>query len=270
MQSVTWLLAFTLTFPHGDLDDRISAISQQINLTPDQIELYQQRGELYVAHEEYTNAISDFRHCLQHKLSNTRVCQGLSESFLHTNKADSALVYIEQVLRDEPTNPNAKEIHAGALDQLDLLCEAAVVRESLLTISSNVTPSLYLNAASAWLMCPDPAGADHAIEILQYGLLRTGYIRLLQQKLVSIYAQRENWAEAIRAQDEIIQQSSMKSRPLYERAALNIRAGDFATAKNDLITALELWEKLPLRKKEIASLQTLHVEIKSLLSTIEN
>lgn len=270
MQSAIWLLVVTFLFPHGDLDDRIRAVTQQINLTPDQIELYQMRGELYVAHEEYANAISDFRHCLRHHVTNSRIYLGLSQSYLHSNQSDSALVIIDKVLTLEPYNPNAKDIQASALEKLDLFCEAAAVRESLVTIFPNATPSIYLQAASAWLACPDPASTNHALEILQQGIHRTGYIRLLQQKLVSIYAQQEKWTDAIKAQDEIIQQSSMKARPLYERATLHIRAGQVEKAKDDLLTALEALDQLPMNKQEIVSLKILRADIQSLLSTIEN
>src|SRR5690349_4459627 len=99
------LLTITFLFPHGDLDDRIAELTRQITLAPDQIDLYQQRGELYVAHEDYPEAISDFRHCLQHQRSNSHIYQGLAAAFLYTQHADSALMYIEKVLQHEPANP---------------------------------------------------------------------------------------------------------------------------------------------------------------------
>ncbi len=270
MLPVAWLLAITCLFPHGDLDDKITELTKQINLTPGQIILYQQRGELYVAHEEYLPAISDFRHCLQHNFSNSRICLGLSESFLRTQQPDSALVFIEKVLREEPTNPNSLDIQASTLERLDLLCEAAAVRESLLTISSNVTPAIVLNAASAWLACSDPASTDHAIDILKTGIERTGYVRLLQQKLVSIYVQQKKWTEALHAQDIIVLQSPLKVRTLYERASIYISAGQIEYAKNDLLSALVDWDNMPRNKRDIDSLKELRHNIQSLLSSIEN
>ena len=270
MLPVAWLLSSICLFPHGDLDIRIADLTKQINSTPDRVELYQQRGSLYVAHEEYIPAIADFRYCLQHDFSNSHIWLGLSESFLRTQQPDSAFLYIENVLRAEPNNPVALDLQASTLEQLDLLCEAAAVRETLLTTSSNSTPAIYLNAASAWLGCPDPAGVDRAIEIIRSGIEKTGYVRLLQQKLVSIYIQQKKWNEAIDAQDIIILQSPVKARPLYERATIHISAGQMELAKTDLYLAIEDWDNMPRKKKDIDSLQMLRREIQSLLSSIEN
>ena len=56
------LLTFS-SLAHDDLHDRIQVITADIHKFPQDIDLYYQRGILYLEHENYRVAIRDLRYC---------------------------------------------------------------------------------------------------------------------------------------------------------------------------------------------------------------
>src|SRR3954468_20383167 len=55
------LLAFSAAaFGHGDLHERITALSEQIAAAPGKADLYLQRGEVYRNHEDWDLALADY------------------------------------------------------------------------------------------------------------------------------------------------------------------------------------------------------------------
>src|SRR5258706_7358254 len=131
------LLLISCILPHGDLDQRILEKSNEITLHPFDQDLYQERGELYLLHEEYLNAKRDFSYCIDHQFVNTRVLLGMSKSLLYLNNPDSALIFIELAQPSEEENLSALELKGAILYKLERYCEAAINMEELLMLSSN-------------------------------------------------------------------------------------------------------------------------------------
>ncbi len=53
-------LFYRILFPHGDQHQQISELSDLIIQDPDSTELYLERGELLLLHEDFEAARSDF------------------------------------------------------------------------------------------------------------------------------------------------------------------------------------------------------------------
>lgn len=266
--SVLYLLvSFTIWFSHGDLDDRIAELSMLIEQHPDQHELYQQRGDLYIQHDEFLKAIADFRHCLDHNIRNTRVYWntrvyfGIAVAYHQEAFSDSALVYIEKVLDETPDHLMANEIKASSLAQKGEYCEAALLRETIFQNATSLSPDLVMTVADTWYHCTQSDALEKSVSALNKGLAAIGYNKVLQQKLVNVYVAKNDLQNAIRAQSEIVEHGSFKVRALYDRSQLFIQYGQKEAAQKDLITALDSWDAMPQHKKEIRSLIKLREDI---------
>jgi tetratricopeptide (TPR) repeat protein len=264
------LLFISCILPHGDLDQRILEKSNEIALHPFDQELYLERGELYLLHEEYLNAKHDFSFCIDHELDNTRVLLGMSKSLLNLNSPDSALIFLERAQPIEEENLLVLELKGTILYRLERYCEASVNMEQLLSLSHNPSPVLFLGAAKFSESCSSPGSNERAIQILKDGIKRLGSISVLQKKLVSFYKQSGRYDEAILVQTSIIESSDFKVRPYFERAQLYSEMNSSELAREDLITAISLMDKLPEYKQSIPSMGKLRTELVSALNELKN
>lgn len=269
MLVVHLLFGVVFPFPHGDLDLRIAEISQQIQTHPDSLQLYMIRGELYVQHEEYTKAKTDFQTCLQSNYRNSRVLMGLSTTYLFVNSPDSSLYYVNESLLLEPDNTSALELKAKAYLQASRYCEAADAFQKILDKADHPAPLLFIETSSAYMQCDDGENLSNSISILETGLWRLPDNRVLQNQLIMQYRHALMFDKALNLQSSIIEKSDFKVRPYLERAVTYMDMGQYGNAKKDLQTALVEWETLPPRKKDLEAMKGLKEMINAHLSTLE-
>ncbi len=263
-------LLFSCTLlSHGDLDLRILEKSNQIASNPLDQELYLERGELYILHEEYLKAKLDFTFCLDHKLDNIRVLMGMSKSLLFLNSQDSALQYVDRVLSLEENHMSALELKGSILSALGKYCAAGTTLEQLIALAERPSPFLFLEAAKDWASCGEGGSDQKEIQILEEGIKRIGTIRVIQLQLVSAYKRSNKYDEAIRVASSIIEQSELKIRPYFDRAQLYIEMHSPDKAKEDLNAAISLIDQLPVQKKSLASIDTMRDEIIVLLTELK-
>jgi tetratricopeptide (TPR) repeat protein len=255
-------------FMHGDLDQRILEKTKEIELHPGEAHLYLDRGQLYMQHEDYARAKTDFSFCMDHALINTDVLIGLSESLFCLNQPDSAFIYVEQALDIEPDHFSALELKSLILNRLERYCEAAHTLQHLLSISTDPTPLLFLRASTYMSSCTEKGSDEIAVDIVKDGLNRLGEIHSLEKQLICLYRQMNRNDEAILVQTSIIDQAELKVRPYYERANLYAEMKNTEKAKEDLVIAFYLLEQLPANKKNIPSMITLKGEMNALFNEL--
>ena len=271
MSSVMGSLLFVsfLLF-HGDLSQRILEKTAEIALHPSDYELYLERGELFLLHEEYPLAKLDFAYCIDHQMINTRVLLGISKSLLFLNNPDSALIFIDLANPDGEEKLFVLETKSTILSRLERYCEAAACMEQLLRITNNPSPVLFLNASSCFESCSETGSKEKAIQLLNDGISRLGSVGVLQKKLVSLYKQFGRYDEAIMVASAIIESSEFKIRPYFERAQLYNEMNLPSKSKDDLIAALSLMDMLPAYKQNIPSMNKLRIELNAFLNELKN
>lgn len=267
--AANWLISLIALFPHGDLDLRIREISLRIEASPSNMTLRMERGELYVQHEEYDKAKTDFSLCLKNGFDDIRVIVGLSNSYLQTGPVDSSIYYIDIVLSREPSLISAIELKSLALGRLGKYCESARILQEVISLADQPTPLLFIQSASAWKSCNEPGNMEMAIQVLKTGLARLPGNRVLQHHLTTAYKDSKLYEEALGIQSTIILASANKVRPLLNRAKTYIEIGLINKANTDLQSALSWWESLPQHKKDVPAMEELKNEIERLLTELE-
>ena len=266
---VIYLLFATGYFFHGDDSEQIVALTKAIGQFPDSTELYMERGELYLLHEDPKAALADFSKCVQSSLLNSRVYLGLSQSYLHLSQPDSALLYIDHALELDQANLGSLETKGLILTQLSRFCESAEVYTLLSSAAEQTSPSIYLDASKAWMKCPETNAAGKASQILIQGMSRIGRLHVLEKELVRVYLFEKRYEDALAIQTEIIQHWESKSKPYYDRAEIYLLLGDQTSAKDDLNKALLSIDQLPAHKSSTPAMVTLRNKIVSLLKQLE-
>lgn len=259
-----------MLFPHGDQHQLLLELTDRIAQYPDSTELYLERGELLLLHEDFKAAQSDFHFCIHHKLLNTRAYLGLSKSLWPDRQADSSLFYVNLALDLNVAHPTALEWKGFLLQQMGRYCESAETYVYLLSLAAQPSPSLFIDASQAQALCPETNAEQKSILILMDGMDRIGRLHVLEKELVGVYLHFNRLDEAIRIQTDIIDRWAFKTKPYYERAKLYSLSGDTDLAIKDLNTALYELDSLPDYKSSTPAMKTLKAEILSLLNQLEN
>lgn len=261
------IVSLTLLFlPHGDLHQRILELTEAIARHPERPDLYLERGELYLLHEDFPAARMDFIACLDKGSANLRVSLGLSKALYHTGRPDSSLYYVEQALTYEALHPSALEWRAFVLQHLNRFCESAMAYETLIAVTHQPTPSLFIDASRAWTSCDDMSAEDKSIQALKQGLLHLGQIHVIEKELVSVYLRFGRFEEAIEVQTGIIEHWTSKIKPYYERAEMYLLMQKKDQAMDDLRQALLALDHLPKHKSSTPAMREMRKKIISKLN----
>lgn len=265
-----WSFTTLLSPPHGDIHERIEALTAQIKAYPDSTELYVARGELYLLHGDQKEAREDFNFCLKKERKTDRVFLGLSKTLFAENLPDSSLYFVDLALALNGTNPACLEWKGFVLRSMNSYCLSADTYEYLLSITVNPSPSLFIEAAESRMECKELFSEEMAVSVIQSGLYRLGRLHVLETALVDVYLHYNRVTEALQFQTEMIDQWQMKAVPYYKRAKTYISIKNYAAAKNDLNAALKILDQLPYYKTNTSAMKSLRVDIISLLNETTN
>jgi tetratricopeptide (TPR) repeat protein len=262
-----WLLPFYL-MTHGSVHDRIREITAAIAQYPDSTHLYMERGDLFLQHEDFDSARTDFEVCLRKGLNNARVWLGMSKSVFHLEFSDNALYYVDLALIENPHSPAALEWRGFVLQSKGQWCAAADTYERLIGLEPLASPALFIDASRAWVECEASDAEAKAIQILRDGISRLGRLHALDKELVRVYLQYQRYADALLIQSHIIQQWTVKTKPYYERAEIYLLMGDDDAAREDLHQALIALDQLPAHKSNTHAMKEMRTKLETRLNTI--
>jgi tetratricopeptide (TPR) repeat protein len=264
------LLVFPIFFfPHGDLDCRISEYSQLITQFPDSLSLYAERGDLYLQHEDYALARSDFSFCLSKGFDNAVVLAGLSRSMVTTSTPDSALLFINLSLDKDSASFSALEWKAHLLFRLHKYCESATLYEQLIQHTPTPSPTLYIDVSNAWMNCTGPGSKVKAIEMLKSGMERIGSLHILQKELINAYLAQKDYKNALIEQSLWVDRATNKASALFDRARIYLLEDNRPPARADLENALLEINKLPPYKQGVHAMIDLKERIEYQLAQLK-
>ncbi|MEZ5004640.1 MAG: hypothetical protein R2730_16545 [Chitinophagales bacterium] len=254
---IVCLFSANVLFAHGDLHVRIELATAAIQLSPDNAELYLERGILLYQHEKYSESIDDFNHCISLNYNTPKLYLAIAKSQIALNNAESAIQYLDKILKEDQHNVITLRWKARALMQMNQYSEAAYYFEDVIRFANQTFTENYIEAALAWENSDQPNNLENAIAIIEKGISDLGDILILYDKLVELHQLSGNTIEAINIQGKIIDLSNRKERPYYARAVLYQSIGDMESAKADFNQSKMEIKKLPYRIKNTNATLTL-------------
>ena len=180
-----YLLFFAYTFTvsaHGDLTKRINHKTSEIKLSPNNAELYFERGFLYQQHEEYDKATLDYIKAEKLGYINKLLDFRKAETYYKWDKFDLALKSSLECLQKDKTDVKINKLHGQILFKLEQFEEAINYYTYFINTVQDSRPEDYIEFSEMTLK----AYKDYnkSIIILDNGIERLGDIVSLQlQKL---------------------------------------------------------------------------------------
>lgn len=250
---------------HGDLHERIVALSEQIESDPDSSYLYLKRGELYFQHEVYDSSIIDFKKCEElGDFPKSRLYYSYAKSLNILEEDEMALSYLKKILDHDPNNVNTIRFTGKILAEQGRPCESISYLENVISFASKTMPINYLEVSQAYLDCNDNNAYKMSSQTLESGISELGPLMTFYNELVRISILYQEYEHAVEYQTAIIDLSNRKEFALLKRAELYYLMEQQPLALSDIKTSHKAIEELPERIKRNQSILKLKDKITNL------
>ncbi|MFT6810288.1 MAG: tetratricopeptide (TPR) repeat protein [Saprospiraceae bacterium] len=256
---------FSVNTLHGDIENRIKEVTILIEKYPDSLRFYFDRGDLYLQHEQFEEALIDFQLCNGVDINPRHVLLKSSEALLGIGKYNAALEQIDRLIRKEEKHVLALQFKGRILSNMGEFCQASEQFESVILYAEVSYINNYLDASKAMQACDSVNSFKKSIGILNKGLEKLGPLVVLLQEKVNIYQGSQQFDKALEAQNEIIELLNRKETAHYDRALIHLMKSDTASAELSLINAWEELEQLPIKIRGTKAMKELKFNIYSLI-----
>jgi len=271
-QKVSLILAFLCVvfssqiFAHGPVHESIIRVTKEIEASPDSAELYLQRGQYYQVDDNFDKAFSDFTKARELAPGFQIIDLQFAKLFAKNNYANSALIYVNQYLINQPENLNGLMSRAAIYTQLGEDSLAVLDFENGIAQAENPVPEYYLDISKA-VLAADSTNFNNAIKWLQKGEETIGFNIVLRSHAIDLAILEGNYNQAITYIDEIIEKMKRKEKWLVKKAETYEVANRPKEAYATYAKALLSIKQLPRHTRGTRNVTEL--EAKAILKTIK-
>jgi tetratricopeptide (TPR) repeat protein len=240
------LIVPTAAFAHGDLHERITAVTTEIRDQPNNAVLYLKRGELHGMHEEWAQAEADFDKAekLDAKLINVSLAR--SRVLLARKRFKDAQAEVERYLSAQPKHSAALIIRAQAQAGQKQFAKAAETWAQVIETADRSDVEPYYERARA-LVAVGSDQTDAALKTLDEGLAKLGKVPALGLYAIQLEVARKRYDAALNRLDDMIPKTGRKETWLELRGDILASAGRKDESQKTYAKALEELQALPTR-----------------------
>ena len=212
---------------HGDLDVRIARLDQAIRLSPDNAQLYFQRGELRLRHGAHRAAIGDLRKAMRlvPELPNGNLLLG--QAHLAAGDFTASVGALDAHLAKQPNDARAYLHRSRALEQLGDIGAAIADLDGALRTMPRAVPEVYLRKARLLLA---KGQYDAAINTIEEASHEVGGSVILIDFAVEESIRRKHYAQALLWLDRLPPKVANAGKWLSKRGDALYLSGDHANA----------------------------------------
>lgn len=176
---VGWWLAPQVS-AHPEIELQLANISAQIKNSPDDAELYLQRGHLHRVHRDWQAGLADFRRAGELDPHLHRVSRAIGRLLIEADKPNQALPLLEEYVRQQPEDPEGLILRGRAQAKLGASLLAAADFDGALPKLQRPTPVLFIERAKILLDAGDQY-RPRALSGLGEGIDRLGDLYTLHR-----------------------------------------------------------------------------------------
>ncbi len=254
---------------HGDLEARIAAKSLAIAATPQNAELYAERGFLYQQHEEWDAALTDYLQAQQLGLQDKRLHYRLAEIYLAVDLYQSGLFCTRQYLLQDSLDVKIHHLRGELFYRAQQYEQAIQAFHYVLNHAQDLTPENYITLAAVYFSS-HPKGIDSVLWVIDQGLEKLGSrIFVLQEQKLYYLQQAERVTAVLQQYDLIISQLNRKERWYYQKANYLYEQQQSQEAKAALQLALHAFEQLKPHQQTTKAMLRLLARIHHLSQQLE-
>lgn len=250
-------------FSHGDLGERIIAVSNEIKIAPDSAYLYVKRSKLYFQHEEYKRSIKDLDKSKILGYNSIEQKLLFAEVNLNLNAFEITLSYCEEILTNDPKNVRAIKVKAQTYLEQGQFQKSALAFEDVIHYSREKFPENYIDASRAWELLNDNLSYHRATEIVREGINKLGELISLYNRLIELAVKEKDYSAAIETQCIVIKLSPRKESAYYKLSELYLLNDNREKALVNLNLAKQHYNNLPARLQNTLYMNELIENIQS-------
>ncbi|EPR73953.1 Tetratricopeptide TPR_4 [Winogradskyella psychrotolerans RS-3] len=268
--AVVFTCLSTKAFAHGDLTKQILKKTEEISKSPNNFELYYQRGLLYQQHVEYPKAMEDYLKSqalgntdsvLQYRIAELNY---LSEDY--NNALNSITVYLDII----PTDVKAKKLEAQILFHLKSYQESLSAYQYVIEHMEDIRPEDILEFTDI-ILAENNENYAQAIETIEVGLGKLGSNTIaLQLKKLEYLKESDDIEKALQQYDYFIVEYKRKEFWYYKKANYLVEQNRTEEANIALKQATIAIDQLDAKFKKMESIIELEDKIKHLENSLNN
>jgi tetratricopeptide (TPR) repeat protein len=253
-------------YAHGDLHEQIERITKKIEQDPGNVQLYLERGQLYLSHKEEKNAIADFDKVIS--LDDEMFAAYLlkSQAYLSLKDYDKAMKWVNIFLSFQPKYFDAFHTRAQIHLLKDEYEAAAMDFDKVIQYSKYDRPLQFIEAADAW---SDAGKSDLAVDRLQTGIERMGFLITFYDRLVKEYYLMNDYQSALNTINTILNKLPTNEKWMLEKGKTEVLLGRKEDARRSFETTLYLIGKLPPNLKNTKAMVKIKNEALAALESLK-
>jgi tetratricopeptide (TPR) repeat protein len=217
-----WLVMGALqVLAHPELDEQIRLLTAQLELQPNNPELYLRRADVRRQHAEFELALSDIATAARLKPGWSKVSLAQAQTLFDASRTDDAQKAVEEFLLAEPHHATALVLRGRCKLKLGKLEQTVADYSAALNEFAQPSPDLYVERAR---LQASMGRFDEAVRGLDEGAARLAGAPTLQLASIEYERQRGNFAAAVERADKLLG-AVRQSDILLLRAQLLEQAG---------------------------------------------
>ena len=262
--SAVGLFTACVAFAHGDIHERIEAVSKQIAARPQDAPLHAPRAELYRQHEDWQAALADCTAAL--KLDPTLEVGLLrGRTLLESGQPAAALPLLDGFLGRHPGHPQGLVCRARVLVKLERPQAAIADYREALKSTPTPEPDLVQECADA---LATQGSTEEAVKVLAAGIDKLGAIPSLVLRAMELEIATQHFDAAL-ARVEAMQKSAPRPEPwMAKRASVLAQAGRVAQSRAAWQALIEHLTALPNLERGSHAMSKLMEEAKQALASL--
>lgn len=249
---------------HGDLHERIEAITSQIERIPGNAQLYLDRAELRRLHEDWDGAEADYARVMELAPEIDFVHLGLGLLHLARNRLEEAGAELDRYVQRHPEHVEALAARARTRTRQKKFLEAAEDYTRAISASLQPRPEHYIDRARA-LAAANPDHVVEALAGLDEGMSRLGPIVTLGLCAVDLELARNGYDAALKRIDALSAGAPRKETWLERRGDILKAAGRADAAIAAYRAALGALDLLPPHVRQKKGVLDLHKRLQQKL-----
>ncbi|MDH3625681.1 MAG: tetratricopeptide repeat protein [Myxococcales bacterium] len=259
------LVPTSIALGHGDVHERIAALTEEIEQQPGDAALYVRRGSLYALDESWAQALLDYESAGRVEPSAPNIDFLKAKVLVELEENERAVALLDSVLSQEPEHADGYLIRARAHVALGHIDEGTDDYTRAIALFERPAPRYYLERARALI---DAGRVDEALAALREAVADLGPLPSLVELAVEEEEKRGHYEEALRWADLL--SPTLRHSPRWRAIAGNLahQLGQASRAEDEYRKALAAIDALPPARQGTEAMTALRTELTSRLETL--
>ena len=245
------------TLAHGDFEEQIISVSQRIQESPADSDLYIKRGDLYRHHLDWQAALADFKQAQKLSPKNREIHFYLGRLWWDSGQLESAKSELDHYLSHHPDSVGGLTLRSRVLGKMNKLSLAVNDISKAIDLQSPPLPDLFLERKNL-VISLGPEYFEAALQGIEEGIATMGSLVVFLQAAMEIEVGLHRYDAALKRVRDLPEILQELPPWIAKRGDILLYAGRKEEAFQHYFRALELIENYPKKKRRVKA--TLELE----------